>query len=130
MKKFMMLLCALCALLSPLWCTSSFSTSEREELSEIIAELKDLNEEQNQIMIDSQKRNEELEKQSSEQEKQLQELENLSQSKQQIIDEQQTIIDELKSLSKEQKKSSIKTWINLALAVIVSFLGGFIIGRL
>ena len=88
MKKFMSCFGALCALLLPLWCTSSFSSSEREELSEIIAELKDLNE------------------------------------------EQQTIIEELKNLSKEQKKSSVKMWINLALSVIVSFLGGFLIGRL
>ena len=130
MKKLVICFGVLCALLSPLWCTSSFSTSEREELRQIITELKDLNEEQNQIIIDSQKRNEELEKLSSEQEKQLEELENLSKDKQEIIEEQQTIIDELKSLSKEQKKSSIKAWINLALSVIVSFLGGFLIGKL
>lgn len=130
MKKFMIFLCVLCASLSPLWCTSSLSLSEREELTEIIAELKDLSSEQEQIIERSQKRNEELESLYREQEKTISELESSSQTKQKIIDEQQQTITELESLSQEQKQSSVKELINRALTVVVSFCLGCLLGLL
>lgn len=130
MKEFMIFLCVLCALASPLWCTSSFSSSEREELTEIITELKDLSSEQEKIIERSQKRNDELESLSKEQEKTIKELESSSQTKQKIIDEQQKTIDELESLSQEQKQSSVKELINRALTVVVSFCLGCLLGLL
>ena len=130
MKKFIVSVVLLLAVLSHLWCTPSLSTSEREELKQILTELKSLNEEQEQIIENSQKRNEQLEKLSSEQEKQIEELRSLSEHKQEIIDEQQKTIDELKSLSKEQKKSSIVMWIKIAVIIVGTFFGGFFIGRI
>jgi septal ring factor EnvC (AmiA/AmiB activator) len=130
MKRFMTFVVSLLVVSSPLLCTPSLDTTEKEELRQILTELKTLNEEQEKLIEDSQKRNEQLEKLSSEQKQQIEELTNLSENKQQIIDEQQITIDELKNLSKEQKKSSVIMWIKIALGIVCAFFGGFLIGRI
>lgn len=114
MKKLLISLLLLSAGCPLLWSSSSADTSEKEELVQIIQELKSLNDEQLVIIQNSQKRNEELL--------------TLSENKQKTIDEQKQTIDELQSLSKEQKKSSIKTLLISILAALASFFIGVGVG--
>lgn len=130
MKKFMSLLFVLVAVSLPLWCSSSLSGTEAEELTAILTEVKSLNDEQQKIIENSEKRNEELESLSKEQEKTIEELESSSQTKQKIIDEQKRTIEELESLSKEQKKSAAGTLIKRVVEAVVSFCLGCLVGIL
>ena len=130
MKRFILLSLLLSVVLSqPLW-SSSLSASQKEELTQIVKELKSLSEEQEIIIQNSNKRNEELEKLSTQQQKQIEELTSSSESKQKIIEEQNKTIEELRDLSKEQKKSSILMWIEIIGAALAAFFGGFFIGHI
>jgi len=111
----------------PLWSSSS-ALSQKEELKEIVQELKSLNEEQETIIQNSQKRNEELEKLSKTQQQQIETLTELSENKQKTIDEQEKTINELQSLSAGQSKSSVLTIIENFFAYLASFCIGCLIG--
>jgi leucyl-tRNA synthetase len=127
----MVLLVALSVLFSaPSSADAGLSSQDVEELTKIISELKSLENEQAKIIESSTKRNEELEKLSKTQQKRIDELTSLSESRLKIINEQKKTIDELKTLSKEQKKSSpMLTIINSIVAVVLSFFGGFFVGK-
>ena len=127
MKKLSVLLCALALVLSPLPCSLSAEQSEKEELIQILHELKSLNDEQQTIIENSQKRNLELEALLEKQQKTIEELQNSSEVRQQIIEGQQKLLDELQSSSKEQKKSSISLPAKIAAGAAV-FLGGCLTG--
>jgi septal ring factor EnvC (AmiA/AmiB activator) len=127
MKKLVLLFGLVFAVLSPLYCSTPISSSEKEELTKILTELENLTNEQETIIEASKKRNEELESSLKSQEQKLNELENLSKDKQTIIDEQRKIIDEQKNLL-EKPKTSWQTIINYVIAALTTFFGGFFTG--
>jgi septal ring factor EnvC (AmiA/AmiB activator) len=128
MKKSVVLFGLVFVAWCPLWCSTSLSSSEREELTQIVEELSGIVDEQQTIIENSQKRNEELELNSKKQSELISELQTSSDSKQKIIDEQQKTIDELKNSSTEPKRFSLLTLINSFVAAFVSFCGGVLVG--
>jgi septal ring factor EnvC (AmiA/AmiB activator) len=129
MKKLVLLFGLLSVALFPLWPSTPLSSSEKEELTQIISELETLTNEQETIIEASKKRNEELENSLKSQGQRLSELESLSESKTTIIEEQRKILDEQKNLL-EKPKTSWLVIINSIVAVFLSFFGGFFAGKI
>jgi peptidoglycan hydrolase CwlO-like protein len=127
MKKLVLLFGLAFAVLLPLCPSTPLSSSEREELTQIVSELETLTTEQEQIIEALKKRNEELENSSKSQEQKLDELTTLSEDKQTIITEQRKTIDEQKSLL-EKPKTSWQIILNSIIAVVAAFFGGFTTG--